>query len=232
MQKQLRTSFQLRMLLTWFLLGVPLYSSFAQTGPSKSEVSAYKGLHLAAHVGDLTQLKTLISGGVSLEETDRSGRTALHIAAYASHEEVVIELAKAGANMDAIEHQAYDIVTIAAVANDYEMLDTALNHGASAGNITSPYDGTALIAAAHLGHHQVVKRLIDAGAPLDHVNNLHWTALIEAVVLGDGGPDHIQTVKHLVKAGADRNITDRDGQTPLNLARTYGFKKIAAILEQ
>ncbi len=36
-----------------------------------------------------------------------------------------------------------------------------------------------------------VQHLIDAGAPLDHINNLGWTALVEAVVLGDGGPDHI-----------------------------------------
>ena len=232
MQIHLKTSSQLRMLLTCFLLAISVCSSFAQTGPSRSEASSYKGLHLAAYVGDMTQLKALISEGASLEEADKSGRTALHIAAYESHEEVVVELAKAGANMNALEHQAYDIVTIAAVANDFEMLDTALNQGASAGNVTSPYDGTALIAAAHLGHHQVVKRLIDAGAPLNHVNNLRWTALIEAVVLGDGGPDHIQTVKHLVKAGADKNITDRDGQTPLNLARSYGFEKILAFLEQ
>jgi len=63
--------------------------------------------------------------------------------------------------------------------------------GGNPGNVTSPYDGTALIAAAHLGHHEVVKALVDAGAPLDHVNNLGWTALIEAVILGDGGPRHI-----------------------------------------
>ena len=48
--------------------------------------------------------------------------------------------------------------------------------GASAKLVTSRYDGTALIAAAHLGHDGVVRQLIAAGAPLDHVNNLHWTA--------------------------------------------------------
>ena len=104
--------------------------------------------------------------------------------------------------MNALENQAYDIVTIAAVANDLEVLDTALSNGASPSNITSPYDGTALIAAAHLGHHEVVKRLIDAGAPLDHVNNISWTALIEAVVLGDGGPNHVQTARHQLAPAA------------------------------
>ena len=32
--------------------------------------------------------------------------------------------------------------------------------------------------------------LIAAGAPLDHVNNLGWTALMESIVLGDGGTAH------------------------------------------
>ena len=85
-----------------------------------------------------------------------------------------------------LEIDRYDIVTIAAVANDIDMLKLALEGGASARNITSRYDGTALIAAAHLGHDGAVRELIRAGAPLDHVNNLGWTALIESIVLGNG----------------------------------------------
>ena len=75
--------------------------------------------------------------------------------------------------------------------------------------VTSIYQGTALIAAAHLGHDEVVRRLIEAGAPLDHVNNLGWTALLEAIILGDGGPDHTATVRALVEAGANITIGDR-----------------------
>ena len=85
---------------------------------------------------------------------------------------------RAGANPNALERDRYDIVTIAAVANDVATLALALGLGASAKNVTSRYDGTALIAAAHLGHVEVVRLLIRAGAPLDHVNNLGWTALI------------------------------------------------------
>ena len=69
------------------------------------------------------------------------------------------------------------------------MLKIALAGGGSARNITSRYDGTALIAAAHLGHAEIVRVLIEAKAPLDHVNNLGWTALMELVVLGNGGKD-------------------------------------------
>ena len=98
--------------------------------------------------------------------------------------------------------------------------------------MTSRYDGTALIAAAHLGHDEVVRTLIRAGAPLDHVNNLGWTALIESIVLGNGGPRHVATLKALVAAGANVNLADRNGETPLQLAKAHGYREMVAILER
>ena len=97
--------------------------------------------------------------------------------------------------------------------------------------MTSRYDGTALIAAAHLGHTEAVKILIAAKAPLNHVNNLGWTALMEAVVLGNGGKNHTDTLRALVEAGADVNIADRQGNTPLQHARRRGYVQMARILE-
>ncbi len=219
------------MLLIALLLNVIVMPASAQTAPSYLDVLQYNGLHDAAHKGDLKQLRRLIAAGAELEQSDAADRTALHIAAFASRYEIVRELAKAGANLNALEYEAYDIVTIAAVDNDLKMLDLALILGASAGNVTSLYDGTALIAAAHLGHYQVVRRLIEGGAPLDHINNLNWTALIEAVVLGNGEHDHIETVRELVAAGADRSIGDRHGVTPLEHARERGYAAIISLLE-
>ena len=203
----------------------------AQIAPSSSEIANYSGLHQAAHEGTLPAIQQHLTNGVNLETRDGAGRTALHVAAFASNEEAVIVLVKSGADLNALEHQRYDIITIAAVENDIEMLDTAISLGANASNITSPYDGTALIAAAHLGHEKVVARLIAAGAPLDHVNNLGWTALIEAVILGDGGPNHINIVRDLIKAGADKSIADRQGVTPIDHARMRGYGEIVALLE-
>jgi uncharacterized protein len=114
--------------------------------------------------------------------------------------------------------------------DDVPTLKALLATGASTKLTTSKYDGTALIAAAHLGHDGIVRELIRAGAPLDHVNNLGWTALIEAVILGDGGPRHIETVRALVEAGANRDIADRQGVTPLQHARSRGYGKIAEII--
>jgi hypothetical protein len=141
-------------------------------------------------------------------------------------------LAKAGADPNALERDRYDIVTIAAVANDLPTLKVALAIGGKATNVTSRYDGTALIAAAHLGHDEVVRELIRAGAPLDHVNNLGWTAVIESIVLGNGGARHTATLKALVDAGANVNIADRSGMKPLALAKGRGYRDMVVLLEK
>lgn len=206
--------------------------AIAQTAPSARQIADYQGLHAAAHRGDVAGIRKLAAGGADLEVRDTSGRTPLHVAAYASKDEAVRALSEAGADLNAKENDRYDIVTIAAVADDLDLLDLALSLGANAGNITSPYDGTALIAAAHLGHHEIVSRLIAGGAPLDHINNLGWTALIEAVILSDGGPDHVKVVMALLDAGANASIADRRGVTPLEHAISRGYAEMVELLQK
>jgi hypothetical protein len=203
----------------------------AQVAPSPAEVQAYRGLHAAAHRGDLEAIAKLATGKPALEARDGHGRTPLHVATFARQRDAVRALVKAGADTAALESGRYDAVTIAAVAGDEATLRVLLVLGASAKLVTSRYDGTALIAAAHLGHDGVVRQLIAAGAPLDHVNNLHWTALIEAVVLGDGGPRHQATLRALLDAGASTTLTDREGRTPLQLARARGYAEMVRMLE-
>jgi ankyrin repeat protein len=215
------------LLLTLLMSVVGLVNG--QVPPSSTEVAGYFELHAAAWRGNAG----VVTGADrrALEARDAHGRTPLHVATFARRRKVIRALAEAGADLGALEYDRYDAVTIAAVADDEETLAVLLELGASASLVTSRYDGTALIAAAHLGHDGVVRQLIAAGAPLDHVNNLHWTALIEAVVLGDGGLRHQATVKALLDAGADPSLADGDSRTPLELARTRGYDTIAALLE-
>lgn len=201
----------------------------AQVAPTTNEAAAYTGLLAAAWRGDAAAVAP--ADQVQLEARDAHGRTPLHVATFACRHDVVRALAKAGAKLGAFDNDRYDAVTIAAVANDEATLALLLELGASARLTTSRYDGTALIAAAHLGHDAVVRQLIAAGAPLDHVNNLHWTALIEAVVLGDGGPRHQRVLRDLLAADADTQLADRDGRTPLALARSRGYAEMVRELE-
>ena len=210
-----------------WLIAAPV---FAQVPPSADQASRYAGLHAAAHRGDSAGIERALAAHADVNARDAQGRTPLHVATFARQRDAIRALAKAGAELGALEHDRYDAVTIAAVADDEETLRVLLALGASAKLVTSRYDGTALIAAAHLGHDGVVRQLIAAGAPLDHVNNLHWTALIESIVLGRGGPRHLATLKALVEAGANTRLSDREGRTPLSLAQARGFAEMVAIL--
>jgi ankyrin repeat protein len=219
-----------RLALAIAALVAPAPAAFAQTPPTTQEAARYTGLHAAAWSGDLPRIEQLLASGAAVNARDQHGRTPLHVATFQRHAQVIRRLAAAGADLGALENDRYDAVTIAAVADDEATLAVLLGLGASAKLTTSRYDGTALIAAAHLGHDGVVRQLIAAGAPLDHVNNLHWTALIESIVLGNGGPRHVATLKALVDAGASTQLADRNGRTPLQLARDRGYKEMEAIL--
>ena len=161
---------------SFFLLA--MLPASAQLAPTEAELRAYSGLHAAAARGDLVEIEKRIASGENKEATDSRHRTPLHVATYQKQHDAARMLIRLGADPNKLEADRYDIITIAAVANDVPMLKIALEGGGNPKAITSRYDGTALIAAAHLGHAEVVRTLIAAKAPLDHVNNLQWTALI------------------------------------------------------
>ena len=204
----------------------------AQVAPSEAELRAYGGLHAAAARGDVADIEARIAAGEDKEAIDARHRTPLHVAVYRKQHDAARALMRLGADPNRLDIDRYDIITIAAVANDVPMLKVALEGGGNPKAVTSRYNGTALIAAAHLGHAEIVRTLIAAHAPLDHVNNLQWTALIESIVLGDGGNNHTETLRALVEAGANVNIPDGSGATPLKLARSRGYHDMVAILEE
>jgi ankyrin repeat protein len=203
----------------------------AQTPPSERDLKIYAGLHAAAASGDVAEIERLAAAGERLNIQDSNSRTPLHVAVYRKHHAAARALIRLGANPNALDAQRYDMLTIAATQNDAEMLNIALAGGANPRNVTTFADSTALGTAAHLGHVEIVRILIAHKAPLDHVNGRGWTALHEAVVLGNGGPNHVATVEALVKAGADPDIKDRQGATPLAYARQRKYYDMIKILE-
>jgi ankyrin repeat protein len=205
---------------------LPPTAASAQTPPTERDLRIYAGLHDAAARGDVAEIETRIAEGEKPNIQDANSRTPLHVAAFLRKHAAAQALIRLGANPNALDAQRYDIITIAAVNNDLDMLKIAIEGGGDTRAVTSPY------AAAHRGHVEIVRALIAAKAPLNHVNNLGWTALLEAVVLGNGGANHTAIVDALVKANADVNVPDRHGTTALGHARSRGYSQIARILER
>jgi len=151
----------MRLIATLFFVlvwGAVDTDAIAQTPPSEAEIADYGQLHAAAHRNDVQVIQKLSAAGALLETRDKAGRTPIHVAAHAKAYEAIDALVKAGGDINALEEDSYDAITIAAVAADLKMVKLALSLGGNPKAITSRYDGTALIAAAHLGHAEVVGR--------------------------------------------------------------------------
>jgi uncharacterized protein len=214
-----------------FLVAVPA-SPMAQTPPSERELKIYAGLHAAAAEGDVAAIEQLVADGEKPNLQDSKSRTPLMVAAFRRKPAAAQALLRLGANPNARDADGYDILAIAAINNDVETLKTALAGGANARAATGRDSGSALITAAQLGFVDVVRALIGANADIDHVNGRGWTALITAVVLGNGSKQHIETVEALVAARADGAIKDRQGKTAIDYAKARGYTDMVRILEK
>src|SRR5687768_6217610 len=137
-------------------------------------------------------------------------------AAFANDVEAARRLIAQGADVNAkdVTQQSAYLIATSEVGDDPRLLELTLAGGARVDDKDS-YDGTGLIRAAERGHPRIVRRLLVAGIDRDHVNRLGWTALHEAIVLGDGGADHVATVRALVRGGVDVAVPDGDGVTAL-----------------
>jgi ankyrin repeat protein len=183
----------------------------------------------AAEKGDLAAVERLIRDDASVMARDNRGRTALLAATQGNHAGVARVLIAAGADVNAKDDIQDSPFLYAGAEGRIEILKMTLAKADL--KSTNRYGGTALIPAAHHGHPEAVRILLGTTIDKDHVNKLGWTALLEAVILGDGGPVHTEIVTLLTEAGANVNIADKEGVTPLAHAKRRGFAEMVRILE-
>lgn len=185
----------------------------------------------AAERGDVHGVVALIQAGADVGVRDPRNRTAVTIAAFSGHAEVVTELIAAGADVDAQDDERYNAVLSTGVTGDVEVLRAVLRGNPDL-KLRNKHGGIAIIPAAERGHVALVRELLDTtDIDVDHVNDLGWTALLEAVMLGDGGAAHVEIVRLLLESGADRSIADPEGRTALDHARERGHVEMVALLE-
>ena len=184
----------------------------------------------AAETGDADRVSRALEAGADLEQRDARGRTALLVAASLDHVEVAEVLVAAGASADAADDERYTPWLVTGVNGSVAMLEALLPANPDLTR-RKRYGGVAIIPASERGHVDYVRRVARTGIDVNHVNDLGWTALLEAVILSDGGPRHQDVVRALLEVGADRSIGDNDGVTALEHARARGYTEIAALLE-
>jgi len=200
-----------------------LWPVLAQAQPS--------ALIAAAERGDVATLRQLLDAGAPVNALDGRGRNAVLAATQGGHEAAARLLVERGADVNA-QDEISDSAFLLAGARGYTGIVRA-----ALGATPPPefkrlnrYGGTALIPACHHGRVETVRLLLTTAIDVNHVNRLGWTALLEAIILGDGGAAHTEIVRLLLAHGADPNLADAQGVTPLAHALQRDQRDIAQAL--
>ena len=186
----------------------------------------------AVRNGQLEIVAAQLKKGADVNTTDGNRASLLLIATRTNNFEMARLLVAHGANVNQ-QDDIKDSPFLYAGASGYtELVSLFLQNGARF-DVFNRYNGSALIPACERAHLEVVKLLAGTkGFPIDHVNRLGWTALLEAVILGDGSKKYVDVVQVLVDAGCNINIADGEGVTALQHAKLKGYTAIVKVLEK
>lgn len=173
-----------------------------------------------------------LENGVDVNTRDQNGRNLLLLATMNNQIEMSRMLVKKGADVNMQGDNLDSPFLLAGANGQTELVKLFLDHGARF-DVFNRYYGSALIPACERGHVETVRLLVNTkDYPIDHINRLGWTALLEAVILGDGSKKYQEIVQILRDGGANLNIPDKDGVTALEHARKRRFYEIVEILIQ
>lgn len=201
------------------------------TEGQKIENMVQKDLIDLVKKNDVVAVKASLAHGANVNTKDKRGRSLLLMATIDKQVEMVKLLVSYKADVNAQDNQLDSPFLYAGASGQTELVKLFLENGARF-DIFNRYNGTALIPACERGFVETVKVLVKTkNFPVNHVNRLGWTALMEAVILGNGTEKYQEIVQLLKDNGADISIPDHHGKTPLQHTESLGFKEIAAILK-
>ena len=190
---------------------------------------ANRRLLAAAEEGDATAAALALRAGADLEARNDRERTPLLLAVTENRLAVARLLVHLGADADALDDRHDTPWLVTGVTGSVAMAEVLLPARPDL-TIRNRFGGVAIIPASERGHVDYVRRVVKTDIDVNHVNDLGWTALLEAVILGDGSRRYQQIVKILLDAGADPDLADRDGVTAVRHAERRGHTAIAQTL--
>lgn len=181
---------------------------------------------------EVNKLEEYLKNGGNVELKNNKQQSLLLAATYNNNLAIAKLLIKYNANVNTLDSISDSPFLLAAARGYHELVTLYLKHNPRF-DIFNRYDGTGLIPAAEKTHIETVRILANTpNYPIDHINRLGWTALLEAIILAPKGPRQTETVRILVESGVNINIADKEGKTPLQHAREKGLTEIIRLLQR
>lgn len=187
----------------------------------------------AARNGDLEGVKAALNEGVNPNVQAKDWSTAILLAARGKHYDLVSFLAERDdVDINLQDQKSFNPFIHGCINNDLHLVKLMVAAGCELERLTR-FGGNGLTPCAEKGHLELVTYLTtETDINVNHTNTLGWTALIEAVILNDGGATPQAVVRQLLEAGADPRMTDEYGVLPVDLAERKGYTELAAIIRE
>ncbi|KRY12791.1 Ankyrin repeat domain-containing protein 29 [Trichinella patagoniensis] len=182
-------------------------------------------LFIAAQGNYMTIVKTFLEVGCDPNYSMSDGAHSLFVAAQNGHLEVVKILLQNGADVSKARNDGATPLWISCQMGHASIVRELLLWGANVDEARK--DGaTPLFKASHKGHTAVVEELLEFDPCLGLLANGE-TALHAACLFG-----HQEIAKMLIRAGADVQLPNQAGETPLQLAEQLGYDSIINLLSK
>lgn len=194
------------------------------SGADPNQRSPYDGpLHVAARLGPLEMVVTLLEAGADTELAGYGGIHPLHAAALAGQTKIVSILLERGAKVDALDNVGRTplMTFVSGAVGDVGVLRILLAAGADPNLIDGAAHLYALHYAAMQGRVDETALLVAAGADVNAKDSLYGKSPLHYAMDCDSMRGTQAVVQFLIDHGADVNARDLNGMTPLDYARRY-----------
>ena len=189
-------------------------------------------LQWAVYKGDVAEVRRLLDNGADTNLANEYGASPMSLAAEVANTEILNLLLASGANADSPNQDGQTALMAVARTGNVAAAKALLEHGATVDARESFGGQTALMWASARRHPEMIELLVTHGASIDARSTprdyqRHVTAEGRPKSLDSGGftpllyaarENCIACVDMLLKHGADIDLPDPDGVSPLQLA--------------
>lgn len=186
----------------------------------------------AVALGQTEQVRQLLNDGCDVSVADEAGRSLLMIAIQNNDLALVKELLAFGADVNQRDNTRLTPFICAAANGFDEIVSEILRSGRADLASVNRFGGTALLPSSEKGYLRTVQLCLTAGVPVNHVNRLGWSALLEATILGNGGFLYQDVIRELIQHQADVNQVDDTGRDTLDYVKEADNEQLLAIVER